>query len=488
MRALRGQPSGVYRAGVNEQRAPPGADFLAEAHPVRLRRLVTLFCVLVLPFLAVLDAFFVSDDLQMWLFGATMPPQEIAWVPSSRWTWHRPLPALSWIVNYRVGGDWVQAWHVPNVALHAVSTVMAWRLSRLLSGSSTIALLTAVLFAWSPAAPGTVNWISARPDLLVTMWSLAALVVAYSPRWRQRPMLQAVGVAACVVLAASSKESAFGLLPVAMVLALLPRFLPHVPSQWQLQPRLAIVIVLILGAYLVVRLGLYGTTLGGYGTPLSVRRFFSAPMIAAASLFAPLRLLAWGTSTWPGLGALGLGVAVTALGLSRVPAWTLAALASVLPAAHIISASTPAWEYDRFYYLASFWAAGGLATGLVNLGMRRPRLAMAATVLVVLADAAYLAVRVHGARAAARVVENADRTLRASRGTIPPGSVVWCGALPDNLDESYVYRNGCEEHLQILWPGREVRGLRTGSVPSGSPVFDLSADGRQLVRRQPTGP
>ena len=58
-----------------------------------------------------------------------------------------------------------------------------------------------------------------------------------------------------------------------------------------------------------------------------------------------------------------------------------------------------------------------------------------------------------------------------------------CARLPDNLQESYVYRNGCEEHVQLIWPGREVSGTRSGTLPPGAPVFELSPDGRSLHPR-----
>ena len=447
-------------------------------------RLVVLLALTALPFLASAGTFFVSDDLQMWWFGATAGPGEIAWLPSRRWTWHRPLPAFSWIVNHRIAGAQVVWWHVPNVLLHVVSTVLAWRLATRLSGSAAVGALTAILFAWSPATAGTVNWISARPDLLVTAWALAALVAAYSPRLSRRPWWQAIVVGACVLAAVSSKESAFGLLPIACLLYLGPRVSSRFPAAWRLDARLAAAIVLVLGAFLLLRLALYGSTLGGYGTPLSVRRLITAPALAVSALLPPLRVLATWSGSVPGAVQLAVGALAALWGLRRIPAWTAATLAAVLPAAHLISMSVPAWEFDRFYYLSSFWIAGGLATLLVdarNSGHIRAAAAIAG--VCVLSDATYLAMRTRDLFRAAQVTEAADRTLRAARTSMPHGALIWCGNLPDSLGEAYVYRNGCEEHVRLVWPRDEVTGARAGDVPPGRLVYALSADGSALRGR-----
>ena len=50
---------------------------------------------LLTPFVRATSTLFISDDIQMVLFGATTGAGEIAWLPSSRWTWHRRLPAFN---------------------------------------------------------------------------------------------------------------------------------------------------------------------------------------------------------------------------------------------------------------------------------------------------------------------------------------------------------------------------------------------------------
>lgn len=440
---------------------------------------------LLTPFLRATSTFFISDDIQMVLFGATTDVAEIAWLPSSRWTWHRPLPAFSWILNYAAAGEREFWWHVPNLLLHAANIALAWTLTSRLTASRVTATLTALLFAWSPVTPGTVTWISARPDLLAMCFVLASLNVAYAPALGGRPPLRVAALLACVLLAISSKESAFGLLPIAVVLYVAPRVLP-VDPRWRAPLALPAVVIVVMGSFLVARFLLYGSTLGGYGLPLSVRRLVSAPLLAPVAVLSVVRLLAGTTAHgWLMLAAGAAG----SLGLLRVaPVWTLAGLCAVLPAAHLVAASLPLWEYDRFYYMASFWIAGALATAITALyarGTRRTAVAVAG--ILVVCSLVYLAVRLDGLQEASAVTRRVDTTLRGARTSLPSGAVILCAGLPDSVEAAYAYRNGCVEHVALVWPDKRVSAaMRPVDVPSGVPLFGIDPDGSALVALAPT--
>lgn len=435
---------------------------------------------LLTPLVRATSTFFISDDIQMVLFGATTGVGEIAWLPSSRWTWHRPLPAITWILNYAAAGTREFWWHVPNLLLHGANLLLAWTLARRLSSSGVTAALTVLLFAWSPVTPGTVTWISARPDLLATCFVLASLNVAYTPALGRRPALRVAALLACVLLAISSKESAFGLLPVAVGLYVVPRVL-HVDSRWRAPLALPAVVIVVMGSFLVARFLLYGSTLGGYGLPLSVRRLVSAPLLAPMAVLSVVRLAAGTTAHGWLMLAGGL---VSSVGLLRVaPMWTLAGLCAVLPAAHLVAASLPIWEYDRFYYMASFWIAGATATAIAGLharGARRTAIAVAGA--LVACSLAYLSVRLDGLQTAAAVTRRVDATLRGAHGSLPAGAVILCTGLPDSIGAAYAYRNGCVEHVRLVWPDRQVTAaMQLDEVATGRPVFSISPDGSTLI-------
>lgn len=434
---------------------------------------------LLAPFLRATSTFFISDDIQMVLFGATTDVAEIAWLPSSRWTWHRPLPAFTWILNYAAAGEREFWWHVPNLLVHAINIALAWMLACRLTASRATAGLTALLFAWSPVTPGTVTWISARPDLLTMCFVLASLNVAYAPALARRPPLRVAALLACVLLAISSKESAFGLLPVAVVLYVAPRVL-SVEPRWRAPLALPAVVLVVMGGFLVARFLLYGSTLGGYGLPLSVRRLVSAPLLAPVAVLSVVRLLA-GTAAHGWL--MLAGGAAGSLGLLRVaPMWTLAGLSAVLPAAHLIAASLPLWEYDRFYYMASFWIAGAVATAIVSLHARGARrTAVAAAGILIFCSLAYLTLRLDGLQQAGALTRRVDATLRQARASLPPGAVILCTGLPDSVEAAYVYRNGCVEHVALVWPDKAVTAaMRLEDAPTGVPLFGISPDAGTL--------
>src|SRR5260221_5340226 len=65
--------------------------------------------------------------------------------------YYRPLQdtyvALSWMAL----GDHPAIWHLEKIVLELIAVVLSFRLAQLLTGSTTIALLTAAIFGLSPA-------------------------------------------------------------------------------------------------------------------------------------------------------------------------------------------------------------------------------------------------------------------------------------------------------------------------------------------------
>ncbi len=435
--------------------------------------------VLQVPFALVCNTFFLSDDLQMVRFGATFPLGEIGWLPSSKWAWHRPLPALGWILNYRATGFSPIGFHLPNVLIHAGNTALAYGLWRRLGWERSPSAWAAALFAWSPVTAGTVMWVSARPDLLAVFFMLAALIVSASHRVS---MLRLGAVALLAILAVSSKESAFALAPVVVALAFFGVGLgPAPPSLNRVQPAAAAIVVAVLGCFLSARWWLYGSTLGGYGVPLRAARAVASPLRGILSSAFPV--------VFDRLGVAGLLFSATALVVTLwfAPGLALSSAVAALPAAHLVSSSLPFWEYDRFYYFVAVWTTGSI---VALLGTCRRRGVLSSTTvtvvlcLVLAANLGYLLTRAAGFRRAGALAARVDATLRSHVGRLPAGTVILCDALPDHLEGAYVYRNGCSEHVALIWPDGSVTGGRmaSGGRPGGTAVFALSPDGLTLKR------
>lgn len=173
-----------------------------------------------LPFLPTLSHDFVFDDM-----GNVVEHEALhSWsaIPDALAMWkrtllnYRPVRFVSLALDWNLGGGAPWVFHLTNVLLHVLVTLLFKRLLDRLGISAAVAWTAAFLFAVNPNHVGTVAYISARKDLLVTLFYLAALLAFLSYRtnggaWR------AAGVFAFGILAAFSKENAVTL-PIVLLL------------------------------------------------------------------------------------------------------------------------------------------------------------------------------------------------------------------------------------------------------------------------------
>jgi tetratricopeptide (TPR) repeat protein len=121
--------------------------------------------------------------------------------------YYRPVWAMSLGIDHALWGDRPFGFHLTNVLLHAVTSALVAIVAFGVLGSGVWAFLAGALFAVHPVHVEAVAWISARSDLLVTLFLLAALVAyrAYRLRGRARD-----GVLCLLSFAAAlgSKETA----------------------------------------------------------------------------------------------------------------------------------------------------------------------------------------------------------------------------------------------------------------------------------------
>lgn len=111
-----------------------------------------------------------------------------------------PLTELSIALEYQLVGESGWLYHVTNVLLHAVNSILAalfvWRLF----GGRTTALITGTLFAVHPLHVESVAWISERKDVLCAFFCLLAVLAHLRWQkhrcWRQYVAVQTFGVLA----------------------------------------------------------------------------------------------------------------------------------------------------------------------------------------------------------------------------------------------------------------------------------------------------
>src|SRR5262249_54515178 len=120
--------------------------------------------------------------------------------------YYRPLGFVSHAMDWALAGQNARQFHLTNILIHIVNTMLVLRIGRALSPRSLAGPLAAALFALHASNNEAVVWMSARFDLLATCFGLGAI---YS---MIRGGLPRQGAAAlCFLLALLSKEAAVAL-------------------------------------------------------------------------------------------------------------------------------------------------------------------------------------------------------------------------------------------------------------------------------------
>jgi len=89
---------------------------------------------------------------------------------------YHPLTTLTYAVEYALFGLSPTVFHFSNYLLHLLNTLLVFLFIRLLTNSSEISFITALLFALHPMHVESVAWIAERKDVLYTFFFLASLI------------------------------------------------------------------------------------------------------------------------------------------------------------------------------------------------------------------------------------------------------------------------------------------------------------------------
>ena len=308
--------------------------------------------------------------------------------------YYRPLIFLSFAAEHAVWQANPLGYHLTNLLLHAINTLLLLVLARRTGVSEHAAALGAAVFALHPMQTEAVAYVAGRTDVLMTTGALASCVLLLGAG---APLGRGIAAAFAGVVALLSKETGYALLPLWPWLAW--RHERTTPARLALAgPGLIAVLVLLAGRA------------GDLPDPaLSL----SAPRLAAVgqAMASYVALLAWPIGlqidrltplpTAPPAIALGLlvlavALALSAWGLTRRAAvgdWTAWTLVFYLPAANLIALYpaiadralfTP--EHNLYAPLAGVGILAALGTVRVAAALSpRGRRAAWAGMLVVLA-------------------------------------------------------------------------------------------------------
>jgi len=117
--------------------------------------------------------------------------------------YYRPLTFVSHAVDWAIAGQDPRQFHLTNVLIHVINTLLVLLIGRALSPRALAGPLAAALFALHSSNNEAVVWMSARFDLLATGFALGA-VVWMVRSWRGNPWAPAL-LFFCAVM---SKEAA----------------------------------------------------------------------------------------------------------------------------------------------------------------------------------------------------------------------------------------------------------------------------------------
>ncbi|TDJ08675.1 MAG: DUF1736 domain-containing protein [Deltaproteobacteria bacterium] len=181
------------------------------------------------------------------------------WEPEAKVGLYRPLVTTSYALNYALGARAPRGYHLANIGLHALMSLLVWGLYLRLGSGAAIAATAAFLFAAHAVHTEAVANVTGRAELLGGIFFLLSLL-AYleGPGGRGRPGLYALSLGA-YFLALLSKESAvtlLGVIPLYDLVHAQGRARSAAGSVGRLRARWPLYggYVLVTGAYLGLRL------------------------------------------------------------------------------------------------------------------------------------------------------------------------------------------------------------------------------------------
>jgi len=310
---------------------------IAEPSSTRREGLPALLCGLAAAavYLPALTAGFTSDDFLIVSRLQEMRGLERAldYFTVAFYDYYRPVAFVSHAIDWTMWQGRAGGFHLTNVVLHAMNTVLVYGLARRMLRMPGAAV-AALLFGLHPASHEAVYWIAARFDLLATFFGLLALwCYAREERWA------VPAGAAAFTLALLSKESAVSIPLMAASYDVFVRRLDAGRTAKRLAP-----LLLVLGAYALLRSQAAGLDAAGGANRLAKLVMFGVGV--AAVLYLAFKGRGAGSG---GRGATGRIPWTTATGAAAAAGLILGAGAVLTPASGWISEKLAFVGYLAFH-------------------------------------------------------------------------------------------------------------------------------------------
>ncbi len=89
---------------------------------------------------------------------------------------YTPLVIMSWSMDYAIDGYNPKVFHVTNLLIHLLNVILVFSIVHLLSKRIQVAVIVAILFGVHPMQLEAVAWVTARKDLLYSLFYLLGLL------------------------------------------------------------------------------------------------------------------------------------------------------------------------------------------------------------------------------------------------------------------------------------------------------------------------
>jgi Flp pilus assembly protein TadD len=222
---------------------------------------------------------------------------------------YRPLTSATYALQHALGGPAPLGYHLGNVLLHAITSLLVLALGRRLGLSLAAATLGATLFAVHPLHVEVVANVAGRKDALATALVIAA-VLAHDAALRRSRGWVPVSILA-VAAALFAKESGAAAIGAAFAWTLLVDRRPWREARARTVALFA-AYALVFALYLLARRG----AVGSFGVPLSMIPYAENPLAHEDV----------GTRVLTAVGVLGRGLALLVFPRALAPDYSYAAI------------------------------------------------------------------------------------------------------------------------------------------------------------------
>ena len=129
---------------------------------------------------------------------------------------YQPLPAISFMIDVELFGDWDGGYHLVTMLWHIACAVVVFLVFRRLLGNFPVAFAVALLFTVHPVQAMVLNWIVARNEIMPALFLM--LSVAWYQGFAVKRSFAAGGASVFFMLLAILCKQTAVLLPVALLL------------------------------------------------------------------------------------------------------------------------------------------------------------------------------------------------------------------------------------------------------------------------------